>query len=82
MLLASVLRYYNGKKVNIAAALGVTTGYVSQWKEIIPEAMATKLAVITQGELEYDPDFYPRNKSMTFRLSKKSLNEGEESLVS
>jgi len=60
MRLNKVVSYFGGKKVNIAKKLGVTTGYVSQWGEIIPEPMATKLAVITNGKLKYQPNLYPK----------------------
>ena len=63
MYLSTVLNYFGNKKINIAKALKVTTGYVSQWGEIIPEPMATKLALITSGELKYQPDLYNKKKT-------------------
>jgi prolyl-tRNA editing enzyme YbaK/EbsC (Cys-tRNA(Pro) deacylase) len=61
MYLNKVVSYFGGKKINIAKKLGVTTGYVSQWGEIIPESMATKLAVITDGKLKYQPALYSKS---------------------
>jgi len=60
MCLNSVVSYFGGKKINIAKKLCVTTGYVSQWGDIIPEPMATKLAVITNGELKYQASLYSK----------------------
>jgi len=65
MHLNKVVSYFGGKKVNIAKKLGVTTGYVSQWGEVIPESMATKLAVVTNGKLKYQPSLYSKSPKKT-----------------
>jgi hypothetical protein len=61
MYLNNVVAFFGGKKVNIARKLGVTTGYVSQWGDIIPEPMATKLSLLTKGKLKYDPSLYSKS---------------------
>jgi hypothetical protein len=60
MYLNSVVSFFGGKKINVAKKLGVTTGYVSQWGDIIPEPMATKLSLLTGGKLKYEPSLYPK----------------------
>jgi len=60
MYLKNVVSFLGVKKTNIDKKLGVTTGYVSQWGAIIPEPMATKLALLTNGKLKYDPNLYPK----------------------
>lgn len=45
-------------RINAAHALGITSGAITQWKDIIPERAALKLERLTNGELKYDPDLY------------------------
>ncbi|MEO9655933.1 Cro/CI family transcriptional regulator [Marinomonas sp.] len=42
----------------IWSALGITSGAVSQWPELIPEKQALRLERITNGVLKYDPSLY------------------------
>ena len=47
-----------GSPSKVAQALKVSRQAVAQWEEIIPEASAMKLHLITNGKLEYDPELY------------------------
>ena len=42
----------------IAEALGISTQYVSQWPQLVPEGMAARLEKLTDGELEYRLEDY------------------------
>lgn len=42
----------------VARAIGVTKSAVSQWKDIIPEAMAYRVQAATRGKLKVDPSLY------------------------
>ena len=39
-------------------ALGITSGAVSQWPELIPEKQAMRLSLMTNNQLKYNPDLY------------------------
>lgn len=51
---------HRGAKAAITEALGLSSGYVSQWGEIVPEVQAMKLERITGGALKYDPEIYKK----------------------
>ena len=53
-----VLKHFKGSPREIAAAIQITTQYVSQWRELIPESMASRLDRATDGALKYDPQIY------------------------
>lgn len=53
-----VLDHFNGNGASVARAAGVTRSAVSQWKDIIPEAMAYRLQAATRGKLKVDPSLY------------------------
>ncbi len=42
----------------VCRVLGLTSGSVSQWGDVIPEKQALKLDRITAGKLQYDPALY------------------------
>ena len=73
MYLSVVVKFFGGKKIKIANELDVTSGYVSQWGEIIPEAMATKLALLTNGKLKYDPGLYSKNSKKSKHVQRIKL---------
>jgi hypothetical protein len=52
-----VIDHY-GSQSKVAQAMKVSRQAVAQWDEIIPEASAMKLHLITNGKLEYDPTLY------------------------
>lgn len=60
---SDVVQYF-GKKVDIAAALGITPPAISTWKETIPERRALLLHRMTKGKkrngivLKYRPEDY------------------------
>ena len=62
---ADVLAYFakleKRKCTGVAAAakaLGIKVPAVTAWGEIIPEAQATKLHLLTKGKLKYNPELY------------------------
>lgn len=56
----TVIDFYEGSQSKVARALGIKQPSVAEWEEIIPESSATKLHVITDGKLRYDPAIYSR----------------------
>lgn len=58
MLKKDVIEYF-GSQQKIADAIGYTKGAISQWPERVPEKAASRLSVITGGELKYDIKDYP-----------------------
>jgi len=55
-----VIEFFDGKQINVAKALNVSKGAVSQWGRIIPEPQAMKLERLTGGALVYDPGLYEK----------------------
>jgi DNA-binding transcriptional regulator YdaS (Cro superfamily) len=49
---------YFGTAQNLAKALGITKGSVSQWGEFIPKGRACELEIKTGGKLKYIPQEY------------------------
>lgn len=58
MLKADVLSHFSHNGAEVARAIGITKSAVSQWGEIIPEAMAYRLERVTDGALKVDPALY------------------------
>lgn len=44
--------------VAVARAVGVTKSAVSQWGDVIPEAMAYRVQAATRGKLKVNPSLY------------------------
>jgi DNA-binding transcriptional regulator YdaS (Cro superfamily) len=57
MLKVKVIEHF-GKAKLVCEALGLSSGSISQWGEVIPETQAFRLERITNGVLEYDPSLY------------------------
>ncbi|WP_392385097.1 Cro/CI family transcriptional regulator [Marinomonas primoryensis] len=57
MLKTEVIKHF-GKAKLICEALGLSSGSISQWGEVIPETQAFRLERLTNGELKYDPSLY------------------------
>ncbi|PSW14761.1 hypothetical protein C9I98_21485 [Photobacterium sanctipauli] len=57
MLKSDVIKYFK-KRINIAEALGISPGSISQWSDVIPEKQALKLEYLTNGRLKYDSSLY------------------------
>lgn len=53
-----VIEYF-GSVRKTAEALGVSTQYVSQWPEKVPQVQAARCEKITDGGLQYKMDEYP-----------------------
>jgi len=64
MLTVKALGYYDTKK-ELADALGLTKGAISQWGEVVPEGQAYKLQSITDGALQVDPSCYEKPSTIT-----------------
>lgn len=61
MLKSDVRRFY-GTYAAAARALGVTKAAVSAWRDVVPEGVAYKLHVLTDGALWADPAVYAHRK--------------------
>lgn len=48
----------NGILDAVAGDLGITTSYVSQWPDLLPEKMALRLHLKYRDELPFDPNEY------------------------
>jgi len=56
---SAVIKHF-GSQGATARALGITKGAVSQWDDdLIPQAAAQQIEVITRGKLRVDPASYP-----------------------
>ena len=51
-----------GGKARLTKLLELSSGRVYQWKETVPESSAPKLAWLSDGDLEYNPEFYKELK--------------------
>lgn len=58
MLKSTVVKFFGEKQQNVANALNISKGAVSQWGDIIPEAQAMRLERLTDNALVYNPEFY------------------------
>jgi len=61
MYKSDVVTYY-GKLCLVTKALKLSSGYVSQWGDIIPEKQALKLERLTNGALKYNPALYEKKQ--------------------
>ncbi|HBC6265301.1 TPA: transcriptional regulator [Citrobacter braakii] len=61
MLTSSAVTHF-GTKARIAAIVGVDPSAVSQWKELVPERCAQRLAEASNGVLVYDKIIYDIHK--------------------
>ncbi|EAA8929912.1 helix-turn-helix domain-containing protein [Salmonella enterica] len=57
MLTQDAINYF-GSKTKLAKALGVSQPAVSRWGVHVPEKRAARLALMTAGQLVYDPCEY------------------------
>ncbi|HEX2652109.1 MAG TPA: Cro/CI family transcriptional regulator [Xanthobacteraceae bacterium] len=57
MLTKDVVRHF-GSKANIARAIGVTPGAVTNWGDIVPETSVWRIERASRGKLKGDPEFY------------------------
>ena len=60
MKLDDAVRFFGpkGARTKIANSLGLTSGAISQWGDIVPEGQAYKLESLTGGQLKVDPSLY------------------------
>ncbi|KAF1367359.1 Cro/CI family transcriptional regulator [Yokenella regensburgei] len=65
-----------GTNTRIALAAGVDPSAVSQWKELVPEGRAQRLADASNGTLHYDKDVYDRYRKAK-RLGKNSTKSAQ-----
>jgi hypothetical protein len=57
LLKSDVIRYFSpsaddprGAKKAITEALGISSGYISQWGDVVPEPQAMRLHLLTRGK--------------------------------
>lgn len=66
-----------GNKSRVAFAAGVDPSAVSQWKTLVPERCAQRLADASDGALHYDKHVYDEYRKKK-RLSRKNNTESQE----
>ncbi|MFA5387727.1 MAG: Cro/CI family transcriptional regulator [Candidatus Paceibacterota bacterium] len=59
MLSSTVFAYFSSK-TEVWRLLGLTSGAVSQWGEVVPEKQAMRLERLTKKKLKYDPSLYQK----------------------
>lgn len=74
MLKSEVVTFF-GTNSRVALVAGVDPSAVSQWKLLVPERCAQRLADASGGVLVYDKDMYDRH-----RQSKRSGCEDTETI--
>ncbi len=55
-----------GARSRIAELLGISSGAISQWGEIVPEGQAYKLESLTDRQLQVNPDLYQKTNTTNF----------------
>lgn len=63
MFKSDVIEYFKTSTA-IWTALGITSGAVSQWSELIPEKQAMRLERLTDGALKYDESLYQKDTAI------------------
>ncbi|EJH8725052.1 Cro/CI family transcriptional regulator [Cronobacter sakazakii] len=63
-----------GTSSKVAQAAGVERSAVSQWKILVPERCAQRLADASEGALHYDKNLYDEYRKKK-RLSRKASTE-------
>ena len=58
-----VIAHFGGTEVSTAEALEVTKQAVHAWGEIVPEGIAYKVQVLSEGKLQVDPKVYRKLKA-------------------
>lgn len=58
MMKEDVLKHFNYKQGEICTLLGITSGAIPQWGEVIPKGRALELEKLTNGALKYNPELY------------------------
>lgn len=76
MLTSAAVDHF-GTKARIAAIAGVDPSAVSQWKELVPERCAQRLADASNGALIYDKVIYDRHKANRRRKKNTSAAQKE-----
>ncbi|ELE9727910.1 transcriptional regulator [Enterobacter kobei] len=66
-----------GNKSRVAFAAGVDPSAVSQWKTLVPERCAQRLADASGGALHYDKNLYDEYRKKK-RMSRKNNTESQE----
>lgn len=61
MLKSAVINHF-GTRIRVAAIAGIDPSAVSQWKELVPERCAQRLADASNGALYYDKTVYDQHR--------------------
>lgn len=70
MFKSEVINHF-GTKAKVAAIAGIDPSAVSQWKELVPERCAQRLADASGGVLNYDKNVYDQHRKAK-RASRKN----------
>ena len=69
MLLSDAIKHFSidgrerGARGRLAAALGLSSGAISQWGSVVPQGQAYKLESLTKGKLKVNPACYQKPSS-------------------
>ncbi|MFP2504467.1 hypothetical protein M977_04730 [Buttiauxella gaviniae ATCC 51604] len=74
MLKSAAINHF-GTNTRVAAIAGIDPSAVSQWKELVPERCAQRLADASDGVLSYDKDIYDQHRKAK-RLAKQTSTQG------
>ena len=58
-----VIKHF-GRAKEVYTALGLSSGSVSQWGDVIPEKQALRIEKLTNGALKYDQSLYAKKLSV------------------
>lgn len=78
MLKSDVVSFF-GTNTRVAVIAGVDPSAVSQWKELVPERAAQRLAEASGGALHYDKGVYDRHRQSRRKAGKNTPSIQKES---
>lgn len=78
MLKSDVVSFF-GTNTRVAVIAGVDPSAVSQWKELVPERCAQRLAEASGGALIYDKNVYDCHRQTRRKAGKATVISSKES---
>lgn len=78
MLKSEVVSFF-GTRARVAVIAGVDPSAVSQWKELVPERCAQRLADASDGALHYDKEVYDSYRKSRRKVGKNTDTTRKES---
>lgn len=78
MLTSEALNFF-GSKSKVAKAAGIELQSFYKWKELVPEARASRLEEASGGVLRYDKEVYDRHRQSRRKTGKNTDTTRKES---